>query len=194
MLSQADLKREATRLAGTLSPNAKVGIQSQMRDFEQNLMPMQCSVHNTSNQKVGEKATTASISVYEACSAQVYDYSEVASLTRSAFLADAQSQAGSNFVERGVLTIATQKTTLLDGSHRTYELDISAAGTLIFHLSSSALQAIATQIAGKRLITAQRNLLGLAGVSGVYIKPVSSSDTTLPADPGQIQIEVMPVK
>jgi hypothetical protein len=194
MLSQADLKREATHLAGTLSPDAKVGIQSQIRDFEQNLVPVQCNVHTASNPKVGERATTGTVSVFETCSAQVYDYSEVASLTRSAFLADAQSQLSSNFVERGNLTIVTRKTTLLDGSHRTYELDISAEGTLIFHLSSSALQAIAAQIAGKRLIEAQRELLELAGVSGVYIKPVSSSDTTLPADPGQIQIEVMPVK
>ena len=60
----------------------------------------------------------------------------------------------------------------------------------IFHLSSSALQAIATQIAGKRLITAQRELLELAGVAGVYIKTAHQDDISLPADPDQIQMNV----
>jgi len=190
MLSQADLKREATHLAGTLSPDAKVGIQNQMRDFEQNLVPVQCSVHTTSNPKVGVKATTASISVSETCSAQVYDYSEVAYLTRSAFLKDAQSQAGNNFVQSGSLTIARRKTTLLDRIHVTYELSVSATGTLIFHLTAPQVQTLKKSITGKSTAQAQQELLELSGVAGVYIKLAHQSDISLPTNPDQIQMNV----
>jgi hypothetical protein len=190
MLSQADLKREATYLAGTLTPLAKVGIQSQTRDFEQNLVPMQCSVYTTSNPNVGERATTATVSVSETCIAQVYDYSEVASLTRSAFSKDAQSQAGSYFVQSGSLTVAQRKTTLLDKMHDTYELSVSATGTLTFHLTSPQVQTLKKSIAGKPTAQAQQELLRLSGVAGVYIQPAHQDDTSLPADPDQIQMIV----
>lgn len=190
MLSSADLKREATHLAGTLSPNAKVGIQSQMRDFEQNLVPIQCNMHTASNPKVGEKATTANVSVFETCITQVYDYSEVASLTTSAFLADAQSQLSSNFVQSGNLTIAKRKTTLLDKTHSTYELSVSATGTLIFHLTAPQAQSLKKRIAGKSTAQAQQELLQLTGVAGVYIKPAHQDDLSLPTNPDQIQMNV----
>jgi Baseplate J-like protein len=191
ILSNADVKREAYSLAGILHPLATEGIQSQIKLSEQLLQPISCNVNSSSNPKVRERATTASISVSETCNAQVYDYSILQSLTRSAFLKDAQSQAGSNYIERGNLSIATQKTTLLEKSHSTYQLEVSAAGMLIFHLSASKLQRLKMQIAGKRIAEAQRELLQLAGVQGVYIKPSSQNDTSLPTDPGQIQIQVM---
>jgi hypothetical protein len=189
-LSNDDLKREATHLAGTLTPLGKAGIQSQTRDFEQNLMPIQCSVHTTSNPKAGKKATTATVSVSETCIAQVYDYSEVASLTRSAFLKDAQSLLSSYFVQSGSLTVSKRKTTLLDRIHATYEISVSATGTLIFHLTSPQVQTLKKSIAGKPTALAQRELLELSGVAGVYIKPAHQDDLSLPADPDQIQMNV----
>jgi hypothetical protein len=190
MLSSADLKREATHLAGTLTPLAKVGVQSQMRDFEQSLVPVQCSVHTMSNPKAGERATTANVSVSETCITQVFNYSEVASLTRSAFLADAQNQLSSNFVQSGNLTIAKRKTTLLDRTHSTYELSVSATGMLIFHLTSPQAQSLKKSIAGKPAAQAQQELLKLTGVAGVYIKPAHQDDLSLPTNPDQIQMNV----
>ncbi len=191
MLIQADLQREAATLAGLLDPVAQEGERAQINASEQLLQPIHCNVNSSSIPKVGERATTATVSVSETCTAQAYDNSVLQSLTQSAFLADAQSQTGSNYIERGNLTIAIEKTTLLDKRHATYNLLVSAAGVMIFHLSSSQLQSLKTQIAGKKIREAQQQLLALAGVQGVYIKPSSQNDTTLPTDPGQIQITVM---
>jgi hypothetical protein len=189
-LSQADLKREATRLAGTLSPNAQVGIQSQTRDFEQNLLPMQCSVHTTSNPKVGERATTANVSVSETCITQVYDNAALQKLISMQFVQDAEHQLSSYFVQSGSLAIAKRKTTLLDRIHATYELSVSATGMLIFHLTSPQVQTLKKSIAGKPVTKAQQELLQLTGVAGVYIKPAHQSDIFLPTDPYQIQMAV----
>ncbi len=190
MLSSADLQREAAHLAGTLSPLAKVGIQSQMRGVEQFLVPMQCSVRTASNPKVGERATTATVSVSETCLAQVYDNAALEGLISMKFMEDAAQQLSSSFVERGNLTIAKRNTTLLDASHSTYRLVISAEGTLVFHLTASQAQTLKKSIAGKSVAEAKLELLGLAGVQGVYIKPARQSDISLPTDPDQIQMIV----
>lgn len=189
-LSHADLNREATHLAGTLSHFAEVGLQSQIRDTEQNLVPMQCSVHTTSHPKVGEKASNASISVSDTCSVQAYDKLTLQQLINNQFVQDAAQQLSSNFVQHGGLTIATQKTVLLDRIYSIYKLSVSATGLLIFHLPTPKLHAIVTQIAGKRLIEAEHELLELAGVAGVYIKPAHQNDMSLPTDPNQIQMNV----
>jgi len=190
MLSNTDLKREATHLAGTLSPLAKEGIQNQMRGVEQNLVPMQCSLHTTSNPKVGEKGATARVSVSETCTTQVYDNAALQQLIRMQFLQEAARQLGSNYVQSGSLTIVKRKTTSLDRIHSTYKLAVLATGTMIFHLTASQLHTIATQIAGKPVAQAQHELLKLSGVAGVYIQLSHQSDTTLPTDPGSIELEV----
>jgi hypothetical protein len=192
MLSNADLQRERQYLAGTLSTTATVGIQHQILPTEQFLHPMQCSVHTSSIPKVGEKATTATVSVSQTCTAQVYDHIALQKLTTHQFIQDSQHQLGSTYTERGSLTISTQKTTLLDKRHQTYQLTVSAAGTMIFHLSPTQLQRLKTSIAGKRIAEAQRQLLALAGVQGVYIQPSHQSDLSLPTSPEQIQIRVLP--
>ena len=190
MLSQADLKREATHLAGTLSPIAKVGILSQIRDFEQNLVPMQCSAHTTSNPKVGERATTANVSMSETCITQVYDNAALQQLIGMQFTQDAGRQLSSNFVQSGNLTIAKRKTTLLDKTHSTYELSVAATGTLIFHLTPPQVQTLKKRIAGKSTAQAQQELLQLTGVAGVYIKPAHQDDSSLPTDPSSIVLVV----
>jgi hypothetical protein len=190
MLSQADLKREATHLAGTLSPDAKVGIQSQIRDFEQNLVPVQCNVQTASNPKVGERATTATVSVFETCITQVYDNEALQKLISMQFVQDADRQLSSNFVQSGNLTIAKRKTTLLDRTHSTYELSVSATGMLIFHLTAPQAQSLKKRIAGKSTARAQQELLQLTGVAGVYIKPAHQDDSSLPTNPDQIQMNV----
>ncbi len=190
IVSQTDVKREAGSLAISLDAPAHQGIQEQVKPTEQLIQPVQCSRTTTSNPQVGERAITASVSVFQTCNAQVYDYSLMQSLTQSAFLADAQKQAGSNFIQRGTLTLAIDKTTLLDKSHQTYQLTVSAAGTLFFHLTGSQLQRLKMQIAGETITEAKRQLLTLAGVQGVYIQPARQSDLSLPTNPDQIQMIV----
>jgi len=190
MLSKADLQREAAHLAGILSPLAKEGIKTRMRSDEQNLVPMQCSLHTTSSPKVGEKGAIARVSVSETCIAQVYDNAALQRLISVQFLQDAAQQLGSNFVQSGSLTIVKRKTTLLDRIHAAYELSVCATGTMIFHLTAPQLRAIATQIAGKPVAQAQRELLKLSGVAGVYIQLPHQSDIRLPTDPGSIELEV----
>lgn len=183
MLSKSDLQGEATTLASSLEEKSRQNVQQQIKPTERLLQPIQCNLSISSDPKVGEMAKTATVSVYEACSAQVYDYSEVALLTRSAFLSDAQRENGSNFTQRGSLTITP---TLFKGSH----LEVSAVGMFVFHLSSIRLQTLKTQIAGKKIIEAQQELLQFQGVQGVYIQPAHQSDLTLPANPDQIQMIV----
>src|SRR5207237_7831246 len=110
------------------------------------------------------------------------------SLTRSQFLRDVAIQAGTDFLPKGTVAIAVGKATLLDKSHNTYHLSVTAMGSVIFHLSKARLATLTRQIAGKRIDQAQRALLRLQGVQGVYIQPVNQTDVSLPTDPNQIHI------
>ncbi len=73
IVSQADLDAAAKQLAGTLDPQAKDAISSQVKITEQLLTPLNCTYQTTATPKVGEKATTAPVSVSETCNVQVYD-------------------------------------------------------------------------------------------------------------------------
>lgn len=190
MLSQTDVKKETAILATSLDLISHQGIQEQIKPTEQLLQPAQCKLTITTNPRVGEQATMASVSVFETCNSQVYDNSLMQSLTQQAFSEDAQREDGSNFIQRGTLAIALANTRLLDKAHQTYQLEVSATGTLIFHLTAQQLQSLKTQIAGKRIAEAQHELLQFEGIAGVYIQPAHQGDSQLPADPGQIVIAV----
>jgi hypothetical protein len=191
MLSHADLEREAQNLAGSLSPLAKVGIQNQMLQSEQFIQPVQCSLTTSSHPKVGERANSATVSVSETCSAQVIDDAVLQRLGNMQFVQDTYKQLGSNFVQRGNLSTSIEKTTLLDKSHHTCQLTVSATGTLILYLSQAQMRTLKTQIAGKKIAEAQRQLLALAGVQGVAIQPAHQTDKSLPSDPNQITMQEM---
>jgi hypothetical protein len=148
-------------------------------------------INSSSHPKVGERATTASISVSETCNTQVYDNAILTQLTSSQFIQDAQHQLSSNFSQRGNLSTSIEKVMLLDKRHQTYQLTLSVSGMLIFHLSASQLQRLKMQIAGKKIRDAQRELLALVGVQGVYIQPSNQQDMNLPTDQNQITIHIM---
>ncbi len=177
IVSQPDVNAATKQLAGTLDPLAKDAIGKQMKATEQILTPL--------------KATQAQVNVSETCTSQVYDDAALQELTRSQFLRDVATQAGADFIPKGAVAIALEKATLLDKSHNAYHLSVTATGSVIFHLSKARLATLTRQIAGKRLDQAQRVLLQLQGVQGVYIRPLSSSDSSLPTDPSQIAILVM---
>ncbi len=191
IVSQPDVNAATKQLAGTLDPLAKDAIGKQMKATEQILTPLNCTSQTTAIPKVGEKATQAQVNVSETCTSQVYDDAALQELTRSQFLRDVATQAGADFIPKGAVAIALEKATLLDKSHNAYHLSVTATGSVIFHLSKARLATLTRQIAGKRLDQAQRVLLQLQGVQGVYIRPLSSSDSSLPTDPSQIAILVM---
>jgi nucleoid-associated protein YgaU len=190
MLSNADLQREAADLAGALSTEAKVGTQSQLLDSEQFIQPMQCTVYTVSHPKVGERATEAQVSVSETCTAQVYDYAALREQVQAHFLQDAGRKAGSNFRQSGNLSVTLERTTPLDRKHTTYQLTVSAAGTMVFRLSAAELHTLGIQLAGKPIDQAQRELLQIQGVQGVDITPARQGDSVLPTDPSRIDTTV----
>ncbi len=186
MLSQADVDAATKQLTGTLDPQAKDAIEKQMKTTEQILTPLNCTSQTTETPNIGEKATQAQVNVSETCTVQVYDDAALQELTRSQFFQDVATQAGTDFLPKGTVAIALEKATLLDKSHNTYHLSVSAMGSVIFHLSKARLSTLTRQIAGKRIDQAQRALLQLQGVQGVYIQPASQTDVSLPTDPNQI--------
>ncbi len=190
-LSQSDVDAATKQIGTMLDPQARDAISAGVKTTEQLLTPLNCTYQTTATPKVGEKATTATVSVSETCNVQVYDNKALQTLTRSEFLQDVATQAGADFIPKGTVSIAIEKATLLDKSHQTYSLAVSAKGSLIFHLTQARLYDLSTQIAGKSLSQAQKHLLQLQGVQGVYIKPAGNTDTSLPADPSQIAIQVM---
>lgn len=190
MLSLADVQREAASLITPLYETAHQQLQQQIKPVERLLQPVQCREQTNSTPAVGEQATTASVSVSASCTAHVYDYSRLQALTQAAFIADGIKQLGSNFTQRRNPTLTLVKTRLLDNAHQIYELTVTAAGTLVFHLSPAQTRTLKRQLAGQRLAAAQRQLLALAGVIGVYILPARQGDSQLPTDPNQIALIV----
>jgi hypothetical protein len=139
--------------------------------------------------KVGEKATEATVTVFEACSVQVYDYAALERLTTQQFTQDITAKFGVGFTPKHDVRLVIQKIILLDSRHTTYQLAVTAQGSVIFHPSTNQLQKLTQVIAGKSITQARTELLHLPGIEGAYIQPLDNSQT-LPADPTQIQIIV----
>jgi hypothetical protein len=135
-------------------------------------------------------ATAASVTVSETCQTQVIDYAVLQAHTRLLFLHDAGKHLDRHFIQSGSPAVTLEKTTLLDQNHATYQLLVSASGTMIFHLSETELHTLVTQIAGRRIAQAQQELLQVQGVQGVSIQPAHQGDVALPTDSNQIHIVV----
>jgi hypothetical protein len=191
VVSSTDLEAAALQLTATLDPVARNGLQRQIIQTERSLTPLKCSYAATSSPKVGERATEAIVSVSETCQTQVYDNATLQEQASLLFLQDGEKHAGNNFTLSGSPTVALKATTLLDTSHHTYKLAVTASGTLIFHLSERQLQTLITLIAGKSFTQVQQELLGIQGVQGVAIQPARQGETTLPKDPSRIQIVIV---
>jgi hypothetical protein len=187
-VSVADVQKAAHQVAATLDPVARNGVQSQIKKTERSLIPLQCSYTATSIPNVGERATEARVSVSETCKTQVYDAASLQDQISLLFVQDAEKHAGNHFLLNGIPTVAVAAPTLLDTSHHTYKLAVTASGTLVFHLSDMQLHTLVTQIAGKPITQAQRILLQLQGVQGVSITPARQGENSLPQDPNNIEI------
>jgi hypothetical protein len=187
-ISTTDLQTAAHQLAGILAPLAKTGVQRQIAQTERVLTSLHCRLTPSSTPKVGERATTARVSVSETCQTQVYDDAALQEQTRLLFDADASKALPWGILQGNSLALTLATPLLLDSSHHTYKLAITASGTLVFHLSETQLHSLVTQIAGKPITQAQRELLQLQGVQGVSIQPAQQGENSLPQDPTSIRI------
>ncbi len=189
IVSKEDADTATKKLTTQLDPQAKNALVGQMQSSEQQLTSLHCSVTTTMSPKVGEKATKATVTVFETCSVQVYDYAALERLTTQQFTQDITAKFGVGFTPKHDVTLAIQKITLLDSRHTIYQLAVTAQGSVIFHPSANQLQKLTQRIAGKSITQARTELLHLPGIEGAYIQPLDNSQT-LPTDPTQIQIIV----
>jgi hypothetical protein len=188
MVSSIDLQTATHQVASMLDPLARNGLQSQIAETERILTPVQCSYNTLSTPKVGERATEARVNVSEVCQTQVIDYTALQEQAGLLFDADAAKTLQWGVLQGNSLALTLATPWLLDSSHHTYKLAVTASGTLVFQLSETEVHRLVTQIAGKPITQAQHELLQLQGVQGVSIQPARQGETTLPADPNQIQI------
>jgi hypothetical protein len=192
VVSRADLQTAARQLASVLDPLARKNLHSQIAESERVLTALQCSSATSSNPNVGEKATEAVVFVAETCKAQVIDDHALQEQVRVLFATDAANTLQwAGVVQRNSLSLTLATPLLLDKSHHTYQLAVSASGTLVFQLSDTQLHRLVMRITGKKITEAQRLLLAIKGVQGVSITPAYPEESTLPTDPGRIHMLVL---
>ncbi len=189
MVSKEDADSATKNLTTPLDSQAKNTLVGQMQSSEQQLTPVHCSLTATVSPKVGEKATQATVTVFETCSVQVYDYAALARLTTQQFTQDTTAKFGGGFTPKHDVTLAIEKISLLDSRHTIYQLAVTAQGSVIFHPSANQLQNLTQVIAGKSISQARTELLHMKGIEGAYIQPLDNSQT-LPTDPNQITITI----
>jgi len=190
VVSRVDVQTAARQLSSVLDPLARKSLQRQIKETERVFTSLQCSYATSSIPNVGEKATEAVIFVAETCKTQVIDDHALQEQVWLLFATDAANTLPWGVVQGNSLSLTLAKPLLLDKSHHTYKLAVTASGTLVFQLSETQLHTLVTQIAGKNIIQAQRELLGIQGVQGVSIIPAHQGETTLPADPSQIEMVI----
>ena len=182
-VQQSDIDSAANTLEQRNAPDAQQVLQPQIQANKHLIGTPQCKPNVTSDHNAGDKVTSVTVTVIFTCTGEVYDSSEVQTLTTR--LLGNQASVGYALVGTVVATITDAKIT--DMIHGTASLTVNAEGVWAYTFTDEQKQALARLIAGKTKDEVRTLLLSQAGVKQV---DVQVSGDNLPADASHIAIMV----
>jgi len=192
-VSQNDINRFAIPLETSLPAAARADVTNQKKANEQFVGSVTCSSPTvTSNPKVGQAATTVSISVSATCSGEVYDQAAAFSLAQTSLMTKASQNPGAGYALVGDIITTVKQANVVD-TKGTVALLIFAEGRWVYQFTDTQKKTtLPNLIKGLTKSDALTKLMKVPGVSKASID-ISGGGNTLPTDPTQISIVVQPI-
>jgi hypothetical protein len=190
VVRQADIDGLAGHLIDTLTQGAQSGVRLQVRPHEWMVAVPACVPAISPDHAVGSRATQVTVMVAVTCRSEVYDQHAALRLATLSFTQETSTALGSNYALVSRVTTTLVGVTVTDTKRGTLALSIEVDGVWVYQWSLTHLQALARWIAGAQNQEALALLQSLEGVQTASIHLAGSDQTTLPANPSQINIRV----
>jgi VCBS repeat-containing protein len=187
-VQQSDIDNAANSLEQANTPSPQQIIQPLVHANERLVGTPTCNPSVTSDHKVGDKATTVTVSVSFTCTGEAYDYDGALAMASQLLTNQASSQLGSGYVAAGNIKTTLTSATLTNAKSGTVTLLVDAEGVWAYQFTSEQKQALARLIAGKTKSEALSLLALQTGVGQVVI--TLASGDTLPVDASKITIMI----
>ncbi len=189
-VKQADIDGLAHPLIDTLIQGAQAGVRSQIRPQEWIVTIPTCAPAISVDHAVGSRATQVTVTVAVTCRSEVYDQQATKLFAAVSFTRETSTALGSNYALVGQVTTALVGVAVTDTKRGTLALSTLAEGVWVYQWSLKHLEMLARQIAGTGEQEALALLLREEGVKTASMHLSGSEQTTLPADPSRIIINV----
>ncbi len=161
--------------------------QSQVPSSDTLLTPVPCSNNIQSNHRVGDEATSLTVSINQICSIVSYSQKVFQNKLASEVLNRIEDQFGT-----GYTLLQAPTTRITNTKIQIFQLTFFATSTAIYRLnfSSSRTNALSNQIAGQSKQNALQVLKRETGVNSISLA-LTNSDTSLPTDTTNIRFVVI---
>ena len=188
-VQQSDIDSVVQPVKLALAQSGQASLKTQILANERLIGPVQCVSNIASDHLPGDRATSVTVTVSDACTGEVYDWQGAQSLAASLLRMEAAKNLGAGYKLIGKLITTVTKAPVID-TQGTVTLLIAAKGIWVFQFDNARKSALAKLIAGKSGQQGQTLLLSQPGVAKVDFQFSQLSGNTLPANPNAITIVV----
>lgn len=191
-VQQSDLDSVSAVLGASLTRQATMALQGQVRSNERPVGAPRCAPQLRSNHQAGDRASSVAVDVTVSCVGEVYDMQAVQVLASRDLTQDAATTPGPSYVSVGAILAQVAKAT--PDSQGNVALVVNAVGVWAYQFTDAQRARLAGLITGKESQAAQAILLRQAGVHQVTITLTGVGATALPADARHITVAVEAVQ
>ena len=187
VLTAQDEQSARARLDQSVQQGTQAVLQAQMMHPGEALaVSWPCQATMTSSPRVGEEATTATVSMTATCQAAAYPQAELQQRANALAVQTVTTQQGPNYVLSSDVQVTIQQSQMQQG---TVTLTVQCKGTAFYQVTPGALERFAHLIAGKSKAEATALLAQQPGIqqAGVTV----SLWGTVPSDPARIHFDVI---
>lgn len=193
VVQQSDIDGAANALETAYNPDAQQVLQGQVHANERFVGTPTCDPNVTSNQNVGDAATTVTVWVSFTCTGEVYDQQNASAMAKQWLIQDAAQSLGAGYMLVGTIMTTQGQAKISDANQGTVLIPVTAEGIWVYQFSSAQEQAMAKQIVGKKKAESYTVLLRQPGVAHVNIQLSGGDGNTLPIDFQQIRFVILSV-
>jgi hypothetical protein len=191
-VQQSDIDSVTQTLSASLTQQATMTLQGQVRSNERPAGTPRCAPQVRSNHQAGERASTVTVSVMMSCVGEVYDMQAVQVLASRDLTQDAAVNPGPSYVPVGAILAQVEKAT--PDNQGNIALVVNAAGVWAYQFTDAQRAHLASLITARSSQDAQAILLRQPGVHAVTITLTGVGVTTVPSDTRHITIDIEAVQ
>ena len=190
VVAQSDLDTTATTLENALTPAVQQALSAKLNANERPFGDPQCTPTVASDHAVRDEATKVTVTVTVSCTVETYDNDSAQAMAKELLSNQAANDLGSDYSLIGNIMTTVGQPTLVDKTHGTISLPVTAEGRWVYKWSNAQKQYLARLVAGKRVQNAKMLLQQQKGAAAVSFQLSKENNGILPYDTSHIIVNV----
>lgn len=190
VVAQSDIDTTATALGKTLTPAVIQALPSKLYANERRFGDPQCTATVMSDHAAGDETTKVTITVTMDCTVKAYDHDGAQAMAKALLRNQAAHDLDSDYGLIGNITTLVGQPTLMDNTHGTISLPVTAMGVWAYKWSNAQKQYLARLVVEKSTQNAKMLLQQQKGVDAVNLQLSQGNNGMLPSDASHITVDV----